>query len=54
MKDCTIHSFKRWNTIIDYESDEGSVVLINSKGKKVVEFGYVKFTKKDFDKFKNN
>ena len=49
----TIDTFSEWADIVDYESDETSVTLINSKGERVVEYGYSRFTKEDFDRFNN-
>ncbi len=48
----SIDSFTRWDEIVDYESDQHSVVLTNAKGEKVAEYGYGGFTKADFDYFK--
>jgi hypothetical protein len=52
MKNNTIQAFKKWDEIVDYESDETTVTLLNKKGKKVAEFNYPRFTKHDFDFFK--
>lgn len=49
----TIDTFTGWANIIDYESDETSVTLINAKGEKVAEYGYSRFTKDDFERFLN-
>lgn len=33
----TIETFTAWHEIVDYESDETSVILINAKGEKVAD-----------------
>jgi len=48
----TIDNFTEWVDIIDYESDENSVTLINSKLEKVAEYGYSRFTNEDFEHFR--
>lgn len=53
MVDNTIDTFAGWNEIVDYESDETTVILINTKGEKVVEFGYSRFTREDYNRYKN-
>jgi hypothetical protein len=53
MVDYRIESYN-WDDIVDYESDENSVDLINSDGKTVARFSYVRFTRQDFENFKNN
>ncbi len=49
----TIDTFTGWAEIVDFESDETSVTLINSKNEKVAEYGYSRFTKEDFIRFKS-
>lgn len=53
MTNNTIETFKGWADIVDYESDETSVTLINTKYEKVAEYGYSRFTKEDFDRFRS-
>ncbi len=53
MIDNTLESFQEWDDIIDYESTETTVVLINNKQKKVAKFNYPKFTKADFEFFRS-
>lgn len=48
----TIDTFTGWADIVDYESDDTSVTLINAKGEKVAEYGYSRFTENDFDRFR--
>lgn len=50
----TLESFQRWDEIEDYESDETTVTLLNSKGEAIAEFNFPKFTKDDFDQFKSS
>ena len=52
MKDYTIESFKKWDQIADYESDENTVTLLNKKKKPVAQFSFYRFTKRNFDHFK--
>lgn len=52
IKKYTIENFKGWLDIVDYESDETTVTLINSQKKKIAEFNYPRFTQEDFDRFK--
>lgn len=52
MENHTLQSFQRWNEVEDYESDETTVTLLDSKGKAISEFNYPGFTRKDFDRFK--
>ena len=54
MKDYTIDTFNLWDQIVDYESDETSVILINAKGEKVAKFGYGGFDQGDFERYKNS
>jgi hypothetical protein len=49
-----IESFKDWNKVTDYESDDQSVILFDNKGKKLAEIGYGGFTKADLERFKNS
>lgn len=53
MIDNTLESFKGWDEVFDYGSDETSVTLLDKKGKPIAKFNYPKFTKADFDKFKS-
>lgn len=53
MIDNTLESYKNWSKVSDYESDENTVTLLDKKGNKLIEFNYPKFTKDDFDYFKN-
>jgi hypothetical protein len=54
MENHTLQAFQRWDEVTEYESDETSVTLLNSKGEAVAEFNYHKFTKYDFDFFKSS
>lgn len=54
MKDYTIESFNEWVNVVDYESDKNTVTLIGENGNKIAKYGYNKFTKEDFDRFKFN
>lgn len=54
MVDNTIYTFNGWADIVDFESDETSVTLINSKGDKVVEYSYSRFTQEDFDRIRKS
>jgi hypothetical protein len=49
----SIDNFKRWNEVVDYESDENTVILLGKRRKKIAEFGYGGFTSSDFESFKN-
>ena len=49
----TIKNFSKWREVVDYESDERSVTLLNSKGECIGEFDYPKFTQEDFEFFKS-
>ena len=49
----TIETFTDWLNIADYESDETSVTLINNKGEEVIEYGFSRFTKDDFERFRS-
>lgn len=53
MKDYTIENFKNWDQIADYESDENTVTLLNKEKKAVAQFSFYRFTKMNFDHFKN-
>jgi len=53
MANNTIDTFTAWADIVDYESGETSVTLINAKGEKVAEYGYSRFTKDDFERFRS-
>lgn len=52
MRNNTIETFTGWSDIVDYESDDTSVILINSQRKKVVEYGYPGFTMADFERLR--
>lgn len=49
----TIETFTKWADIVDYESDETSVTLINTNNEKVAEYGYSRFTNDDFERFRS-
>lgn len=53
MENHTLQLFQRWNEVEDYESDETSVILINSNGDAIAQFNFPKFTKDDLDYFKS-
>lgn len=53
MIDFTLNNFTNWDDVVDYNSDETNVTLIGQNGVILGEFNYPKFTKVDFDFFKN-
>lgn len=52
MEDHTLDSFKRWQDVYDYESDETTVLLLGINGDAIAQFNYPKFTSADFSRFK--
>ncbi len=53
MKNNTIQAFTKWDKVYDYESDEATVTLLGKNKGKIAEFNYFRFTKADFDYYKN-
>ena len=49
----SIENFKGWDEVVDYESDENTVLLLGKRKKIIAEFGYGCFTSADFKMFKN-
>lgn len=48
----TLDDFNWWSEIVDYESDETTVTLIDENDNKIIEFNFPKFTYSDFINFK--
>jgi len=49
----TLESFGKWSEVSDYESDETTVVLLDSKGGAIAEFSACRFTLDSFNYFKS-
>ena len=52
MIDNTIEAFNEWDNVIDYESDEDTVTLLDENKTPIAKFNYPRFTMKDFIRYK--
>lgn len=52
MKDHRIENFPHWDKVVDYESDESEVTLLDENGEELASYSYCKFIGSDFSYFK--
>jgi len=54
MSNKSIETFKRWDQVVDYESDYTEVVLYGKNRKRIATYNFIGgFTKKNLDHYKN-
>ncbi|WP_428743122.1 hypothetical protein [Tenacibaculum sp.] len=49
----TLEAYENWSAVKDYESDEFIVTLLDKNSIELAEFNYHKFTRADFERYKN-